>query len=191
MQTLTTPCVSVACWFYDTHPLARDLMPSSGAASHLASLLPTKPSRPTPTVRNSFGGLFFGLSPDGAELSLLRWLEQVIAMQLNDSAAFDNADAAARKAQQGGEAYGGAAKLRAVAACMRCVGQLADGRSLSREESARLPPLKVALEALLSQINDQLCSDLVLSSKSQAATWVRTVVERVGFVPKCVATARQ
>ena len=156
-------------------------MPSSAAASHLASLVPSKRTLPTPTVRNSFGGLFFGLSSDGAELSLLRWLEQVVAMQLSDPEALEKADAAACNAQQGGEAYGGAAKLCAVGTCMRCVGRLADGKPLSRKEEAELPSLKVTLDALLPEVYGQLCRDLSLSSTNQAAAWVRMMVDRVGF----------
>ena len=40
VQTVTTPCVSMAVWCYDTHPESvsggRDLMPSSGAAKHIS-----------------------------------------------------------------------------------------------------------------------------------------------------------
>jgi hypothetical protein len=92
VQTLTTPCVSVACWLYDLQPTERDMMPSSAAAASLERLkaeqLPPVASRSRaaagaciarapPCVCNSFGGHFFGLSRGGAELSLLRWVEQV------------------------------------------------------------------------------------------------------------------
>eukprot|EP00966_Prymnesium_polylepis_P203004 4703433-Prymnesium_polylepis.1 len=112
-------------------------MPSAAAALHLATLLPAPRggAMPAPTVSNAYNGLFFGLCPAGAELGLMRWLEQVVAMQIDESQLCDAADdAAARRAQQVGEAYGGAAKLRAVSAWMRCVGRYAGGQPPSRQE---------------------------------------------------------
>jgi hypothetical protein len=191
VQTLTTPCVSIACWFYDTHPGDRDYMPSAGAAGQLAHQL-AAPGQPqltrTPTVPNCFNGFFWGLCPGGAELSLTRWLEQLIGLQVDDTKlATDAADDAARKAQAGGEAYAGQAKLRAVAACMLAVGVLAVGQPPSRQTMARLPPLKQPLASLMPSVQMQIAQDLGLSGTShatmlqQASAWLQTVTERVGF----------
>ncbi|KAL1523061.1 hypothetical protein AB1Y20_018021 [Prymnesium parvum] len=181
VQTLTTPCVSIACWFYDVHPGDRDLMPSSGAASHLQSLQPTSTARARPTVSNAYGGHFFGLSAGGAELCLTRWFEQLVGMQIELADLKGESNVAASKAQQDGLAYAGVAKLEAVAMWMRCIGKFAAGQPLSPAEMRSLPRLKVPLEVLMPQIYELLMADLEFSSISQVKAWVQSVVATLGF----------
>lgn len=178
VQTLTTPCVSMAMWFYDIQPQPRDMMPSSGAARALEAATPgfTGGRGVPPNVANRFNGHFFGLSVGGAELSLVRWVEQVVGQNLGTSVSNTSAGAAARAAASG-EAFEGAAKERAVACVLEAIGHCIDGRRTSADDVAALPPLSdgMSLQALTQALLEALRSDL---GAIDASRWLRSVCSR-------------
>jgi len=170
VQTLTTPCVSMAVWFYDDQPMVdRDLMPSSGAAAHLAAL-GGKADGFVATVDNGFGGMFFGLSAGAASLSLTRWAEQVVAMYLVDDGADGKAGA---RAQDSGEAYAGDAKEHKVAAWMRQLGKHARGEAMDDERG--LPALKEPFVQVCAAIEATLRADLG-GRAERVGPWLRALV---------------
>ena len=174
VQTLTTPCVSMAVWFYDDQSQERDLMPSSGAAMHLASAGAGAlgHSAPRPTVANRYGGHFYGLSSGGADVCLTRWVEQVVGMQLDDDAAAAGATtSAAERASKSGEAFGGARKARDVSAWMRVVGRHARGEPNAAGGSSGLPPLRCPFAHMMAQIEGALALDL--GGSERVMPWLR------------------
>lgn len=238
VQTVTTPCVSMAVWCYDTHPNSvsggRDLMPSSAAAKliaeakakesaeaveeqveligrdvlrgtvpnaerdtchselasigvELASAAKKKTKDGSPSVSNCFGGHFYGLCTAGAELSLVRYVEQLfgqmIVMPELHARGGSAGDGAGRKAADSGEAYAGPAKERAVAGWLRRTGDVSAvvakwtaspgemhpitklARMTAEEEQAEqkrlgLQPLKVPFCQLMTELYTLLQSDL-------------------------------
>ena len=109
-------------------------MPSSAAAKFIedekrkaptspAAASPTGASSETPTVRNRFNGHFFGLSAGGAEVSLVRWMEQAVGQLISVPATNETSAAAEKKASSSGEAFAGEAKEKAVAGWMRRIGE--------------------------------------------------------------------
>ena len=172
VQTLTSPCVSAALWFFDVHPTPRDYMPSSGAALALSAAI-GRTERCPPTVANRFAGHFFGLCSGGAELSLTRWVEQVIGQQV----ATPDLPPAAMCESDTGEAYEGRAKEKAVSFWMRQAAQHARGEMLAPSELATMPALRCgALSQLMGELYVQLASDLGCSMP-EARAWVVKLVE--------------
>lgn len=163
VQTCSTPCVSMALWFFDWQPMPRDLTPSSAAARAIDTAIETARGRSVaaraapPTIANRFGGHFFGLCAGAAALSLGRWVEQVVGSLLATAPAVHDGTAAAStsalatsrsparercaasSASRSGEAYAGAAKERAVAGWMRQVRWHAEATLAARRELAGEP----------------------------------------------------
>ena len=138
VQTLTTPCVSMAWWFYER--LDRDGSPTTD---------PDRTKRPLDSKH-------FGMNVRARELMLSRWLEETVGKLLAPIEENSDVELGGEQAKKGGAMWSGPKKERAVAAWVRALAEAAEKRLVAsldclepgwyKDKEAELPPLQEGID---------------------------------------------
>lgn len=129
VQTCTSPCVSMAWWFYERR--RADARAADGVTPSVAP-------EADPRAQRAVDPRHFGMSGRAMEVFLSRWLEGSLGKLIaNDAQVLaEQRRLGAEQAQKSGAVWGGPKKERAVARWMRAIGYAAALRLVSGRGSA-------------------------------------------------------